>query len=159
MLKFIAWRIAQLPLILAVIYLITFLLVWVAPGSPFGNPERKLDPAAEKRLREQFHADSIPQFLAYYPKQIIEHGDLGPSMNYHGWSVNDVLRYSLPVSLALGLLAMFIATIGGCMLGVMAALRKGGLVDYLSVALALVGISVPSFVVAALLLLIFADVL
>jgi oligopeptide transport system permease protein len=157
MLKFLAWRIAQLPLILAIIYLITFLLVWVAPGSPFGNPERKLDPAAEKTLREQFHADSITQFLGYYPFQIIRHGDLGPSMNYHGWSVNDVLRYSLPVSLALGLVAMFIAIFGGCALGVTAALRKGGLIDYLSVAMALVGISVPSFVVAALLLLIFAD--
>jgi oligopeptide transport system permease protein len=157
MLKFIAWRVAQLPLILVIIYVITFLLVWVAPGSPFSNPERALDPAAEKSLREQFHANSIPQFLCYYPAQIILHGDLGPSMNYHGWSVNDVLRYSLPVSLALGLVAMFIAIVFGCVLGVMAALNKGGALDYLSVALALVGISVPSFVVAGALLVIFAD--
>ncbi len=156
MLKFIAWRIAQLPLILAIIYLITFLLVWVAPGSPFGNPERKLDPAAEKSLREQFHAESIPQFLGYYPWRLL-HGDLGPSMNYHGWSVNDVLRYSLPVSVALGLVAMFIAIVVGCALGVTAALRKGGVIDFLSVALALVGISVPSFVVAAVLLRVFGD--
>ena len=85
-------------------------------GSPFGNPERKLDPAAEKSLREQFHAESIPQFLGYYPWRLL-HGDLGPSMNYHGWSVNDVLRYSLPVSVALGLVAMFIAIVVGCAWG------------------------------------------
>jgi len=47
MLNVIAWRLLQFPLILGVIYLITFLFVWVAPGSPFGQSERKLNPIAE----------------------------------------------------------------------------------------------------------------
>ena len=55
--RFIAWRIAQLPLILAVIYLITFALVWLAPGSPYGNTERPLSEAAKDDLRR----DSMPR--------------------------------------------------------------------------------------------------
>jgi len=87
MVKFIAWRIAQLPLILAAIYLITFLLVWVAPGSPFmPGGERKLDPTVEKMLKEQFHSQSLGAFLRYYPARALR-GDLGPSMYYNGWSV------------------------------------------------------------------------
>jgi oligopeptide transport system permease protein len=129
----------------------------VVPGSPFADPDRKLDPAAEKSLRQEFHADSALRFLTYYPKQIILHADLGPSLSYHGWSVNDVLRYSLPVSVALGLLAIFIAAVAGCAIGVIAAVSRGGILDYFSLAVALVGISVPSFVVAGVLLAVFSD--
>jgi oligopeptide transport system permease protein len=157
MIKFIAWRIAQLPLILAVIYLITFLLVWVAPGTPFGNNERKIDPAVQKALEHQFHADHWYRFLTYYPAQILLHGDLGPSMAYPGWSVNQVLASSFPVSVALGLFAMLIAAILGCGIGVTAALHRGGALDYLSLAIALIGISLPAFVVAGMLLVIFSD--
>jgi oligopeptide transport system permease protein len=157
MIRFIAWRIAQLPLILAVIYLITFLLVWVAPGSPFapGNG-RNLDPSVENALREQFHAQSIGSFLTYYPVHALQ-GDLGPSMYYNGWTVNDVLRYSLPVSMTLGFFAMWIALVGGCALGVAAALWRDTPFDFLALAVALLGISLPGFVVAGLLLTIFSD--
>jgi oligopeptide transport system permease protein len=155
--RFIAWRIVEFPLVLAVIYLITFMLAWVIPGSPFGNTERKLDPAAEKALRMQFHADSAAKFLEFYPQQILLHGDLGPSLSYQGFSVNDILREALPVSITLGLFAILIAMVVGCAVGVMAALRRNGLVDVASLAMALVGISLPSFVVAGLLLAIFSD--
>lgn len=157
MTRFIAWRIAQLPLIMAVIYLITFLLVWVVPGTPFGQTERKLPAAAEASLRAQFHAQSVLGFLGYYPARLIFHGDLGPSLSYEGWSVNDVLRYSLPVSITLGLCAMLIAMVGGCAIGVFGALRRGGMFDYLSLGVALIGISLPPFVVAGVLLAIFSD--
>jgi ABC-type dipeptide/oligopeptide/nickel transport system permease component len=73
--------------------------------------------------------------------------------------VNDVLRYSLPVSVALGLEAIFIATVVGCVVGVTAAVHRRGFLDYCSLALALVGISVPSFVIAGLLLVVFSDLL
>jgi ABC-type dipeptide/oligopeptide/nickel transport system permease component len=159
MFKFLAWRIAQLPLILAVIYLVTFCLVWVVPGSPFENTERKLDPAAEKSLRSQFHAESWQSFLVYYPGHIITHLDLGPSLAYPGFSVNDILLASLPVSIALGLVAIVIAAVAGSAIGVTAALRRGGLLDFAGLALALVGISLPGFVVAGLLLAVFCDLL
>lgn len=156
MTKFILWRVAQFPLILAIIYIITFLLAWAAPGSPFDRPDRKLDPIAEKQLREQFHADHWYKFLAYYPLQMIR-GDLGPSMEYKGWSVNDVLRDSLPISITLGLFAMAIALVIGSFIGALAAVRRGGAFDYTSLIAALAGISLPGFVVAGLLIAVFSD--
>jgi oligopeptide transport system permease protein len=157
MLKFIAWRLAQLPLILAVIYLLTFLLAWVAPGSPFDpNSDRKLDPKVLEQLQTEFHADRWYKFLGYYPVQMLK-GDLGPSMSYLGWSVGDVLKASLPVSVTLGLAALVIATAVGCGVGVLAAVRRGGLFDVASLALALAGISLPGFVAAGLLLAVFCD--
>jgi oligopeptide transport system permease protein len=157
MIRFIAWRLAQFPLILAIIYLLTFLLAWVAPGTPFGNNERKLDPKVEQQLEAQFHYQSSWDFLRYYPWRIIRHGDLGPSMSYQGWSVDDVLRYSLPVSVTLGIFGLTIAVIVGCFIGVLAAVRRGGFFDFASLAIALIGISLPSFIAAGLLLAVFSD--
>jgi oligopeptide transport system permease protein len=159
MARFIFWRIAQLPLVLAIIYLITFALVWLAPGSPYGNNDRVLSPAALADLQERFHAKSWEQFLRYYPTQIILHGDLGPSLAYEGWTVNDILRYSLPVSVTLGLLSILIALIAGSFIGVTAALRRDGILDFVSLAIALLGVSVPAFVVAGLLIVLFSQVL
>ena len=155
MAKFILWRIVQLPLILAVIYLITFLLAWVAPGSPFTN-ERNIDPVALEQLKQQFHADKWYKFLGYYPLQMLE-GNLGPSMAYKGWSVNDILKTALPVSVVLGLLAMAIALVFGSFIGALAAVRRGGVFDYMSLVVALIGISLPGFVIAGVLIAGFSD--
>ncbi|MGN6626556.1 MAG: ABC transporter permease [Tepidisphaeraceae bacterium] len=156
MIKLIAYRTLQLPLILAIIYVITYLLVWVAPGSPFAG-ERNIDPAVEASLKHDFHADSAWQFLGYYPWQIIRHGNFGASMQYKEWSVNDIIRASLPISVILGMFAMGIATVLGVGIGTLAGVRRGGLLDWLSLSVALIGISVPSFVVAALLLMLSAS--
>src|SRR5258706_5554166 len=150
-LKLIAFRLAQFPLILAVIYLLTFYLVWVAPGSPFTN-ERNVDKAVLESLKRKFHADSAWTFLAYYPKNVIV-GDFGPSFVHKEWSVADIIRSSLPVSVALGLFAMLIAVPFGVGIGTMAAVNRGGALDWISLVIALVGISVPGFVVAAVLLM------
>jgi oligopeptide transport system permease protein len=155
MLRFIAVRILQLPLILAVIYVLTFALAWMAPGSPFEG-DRKLDPAVVERLKRQFHAEKWYTFLAYYPRNVLRHGDFGPSMEYKEWSVNDVVKSSLPVSVSLGLMALAIATVAGVAAGVLAAVRRGGPFDMASLVVALVGISLPSFVTAGVLLLVFA---
>ena len=157
MTRFIAWRIAQLPLILAVIYVITFALVWIAPGSPYENPDRPLSEAAKADLKTRFHAQSWEQFLGYYPWQIVRHGDFGPSLSYEGWTVNDILASALPVSMSLGLVAIWIALIFGSAAGVTAALRRGGLLDLTSLAIALVGVSLPAFVVAGLLIAVFSE--
>jgi oligopeptide transport system permease protein len=156
MLKFLAWRIAQFPLILAIIYLITFFFVWVAPGSPFGQGERQLNKDALAALEMKFHARSAAEFLRYYPQNIILHGDFGPSMQYAEWSVNDILKSALPISVALGLFALVIGTIVGVGVGTLAAVHRGGMFDWTSLAIVLTGISLPSFVSAALLLSIFA---
>jgi oligopeptide transport system permease protein len=155
MTRFIVWRIIQFPIVLAVIYLATFLLVWVAPGSPF-EPEKNVDPIVIRELKEQYHADTALHFLEYYPVRMFE-GDFGPSMSYQGWSVGSVLRTSLPISITLGLFALTIATLGGCTLGTLAAVRRGGVTDVLSVLVTLVGVSLPGFVAAGVLLAIFSD--
>jgi oligopeptide transport system permease protein len=157
MAKFIAWRVIQLPFILAVVYLITFALVWIVPGSPYENNDRALSEAAKNDLKTRFHAQSWEQFLTYYPWQIIRHGDLGPSLSYEGWTVNDILKSSLPVSMAIGLVGILIALVFGSAAGVTAALRRGGPMDFLSLALALVGISLPAFVVAGLMIVVISS--
>ena len=154
--KFILWRLVQFPLILGVIYLITFLLAWVAPGSPFDQTERKMDPVVREQLARQFHAEHWYTFLGYYPLKMLQ-GDLGPSMAYKGWTVNDILRVSLPVSVTLGLLAMAIALVVGSFVGALAAVWQGGPFDYASLFFALIGISLPGFVVAGVLIVVFSD--
>jgi oligopeptide transport system permease protein len=156
MLKFILYRLIQFPLILMVIYVVTFMLVWVAPGTPFGNTERKIDPKVLQQLQAQYHADHWYTFLAYYPMRML-HGDMGPSLSYLGWSVGDVLKASFPVSITLGLAALMIAIVVGSAVGVLAAVKRGGAFDAVSLAAALAGISMPGFVVSGILLVIFSD--
>jgi len=155
MLRFITVRLLQFPLILGVIYFVTFALAWLAPGSPFEG-ERKLNPAVVERLKREFHAEKWYTFLGYYPRNILLTGNFGPSFEYPEWSVNDVVRHSLPVSVSLGLMALVIAVIVGVAAGVMAAVRRGGPFDLASLGVGLVGISLPSFVTAGVLLLAFA---
>src|SRR5687767_3884855 len=153
--KVILWRLAQFPLILGVIYLLTFLLAWVAPGDPFQG-ERNMDPVALENLKQRFHADSPWKFLAFYPWRIIRHGDLGPSLQYREWSVNDIIEASLPVSVSLGLGALPIGLIVGVGLGTLAAVKRGVVLDWTSLSIPLVGVILPSFVTAALLLMLAA---
>ena len=157
MASYILRRLIQFPLILAIIYLVTFLLAWVAPGSPFDRNERKVPQAVLDSLANQYHARHWYQFLAYYPGRVLFHGDFGPSMAYQGWSVNDILESALPVSVTLGLLGLCIATLGGSFIGTLAAIRRDGPFDYASLALALVGVSLPGFVAAGLLVTVFSD--
>src|SRR5262245_49390680 len=156
MLRFIAGRLLQFPLILVVIYLTTFFLAWVAPGSPFERTDRKLPPLALQSLKEKFHAETWYSFLAWYPYRIIVHGDLGPSLNYPERTVNQIIKEHLPVSIALGATAVVFAVIGGVSIGTLAAVRRNGPLDWLSLNVALIGISVPSFVAASILIAIFA---
>jgi oligopeptide transport system permease protein len=151
MMKFLAYRLLQFPLILGIIYVLTFLLAWVAPGNPFAG-ERVMDPVVEQSLKERFHADSPGEFLAWYPWQIITKGDFGWSMQYREWSVNDILWTALPVSVTLGLFAMTIAVLVGVGVGTLAAVRRGGVLDWASLSISLIGISLPTFVTAAILL-------
>ena len=140
--KVILWRLLQL----------TFLLAWVAPGDPFAN-ERTMDPIVVQNLKERFHADSAWKFLAFYPYNIVFHGDFGESMQYRGWSLNDIIGTSLPGSVTLGLCALVIAVLVGVGVGTMAAVKRGGTLDWTSLSIVLIGISLPSFVTAALLLM------
>jgi len=149
--KFILFRVLQFPLILAVIYLLTFALAWWAPGNPFAN-ERKLDPLVEAELKRRFHAETPWGFLTHHGAEVATKFNFGPSMAYPERTVNELIAEALPVSLTLGLFAMMIAVPVGVGIGVMSAVRRGGLIDWVGLSVALVGICVPSFVIASLLL-------
>jgi oligopeptide transport system permease protein len=153
-LRFIVFRILQFPLILAIIYFVTFLLCWVAPGSPFQRTERPLSPAVERRLRMEYHAETWHGFLLYYPTRMIR-GDFGPSFT-EDRRVSEIIAERLPISAVVGLLAMLIAISAGTLIGTTAAVYRERPPDWMSLAVALIGVSLPSFVVAALLRAIFA---
>lgn len=153
--KFLFWRLVQFPIILATIYLVAFVLVWIVPGSPLAT-ERVRD-AESMRLRlAAFHADTWQGFLTYYPWNIVTKLDFGPSMRNPAFSVGDVIAQGLPVSATVGFFALSIAVLVGVSVGTLSAVRRDGIIDWSGIALAVIGISIPSFVIAAVLLLVFA---
>lgn len=152
--KLLLYRLLQFPLILAVIYIVTLGLAWVAPGSPFEG-ERNMNPQALAQLKERFRADSFFGFLTFYPVQIVTRLDFGPAMSLPGQQVSELIGQRLPRSLALGAIALAIATVVGTIVGTLAAVYRGKTFDWSSMVFTLVGISMPGFVVAGVLSLIF----
>ena len=155
MLKFIIKRIcASIPTRLVLIT-VSFFLMRLAPGSPFTG-ERNLPPAVMANIEAKYHLND-PMYLQYfhYLKQLAQ-GDLGPSFKYKDFSVNELLAQSLPVSAELGFYAFLIAAIFGMFIGIIAALKQNSWLDYSLMSGAMTGIVVPSFVMAPVLVLVFA---
>lgn len=132
-----------------------FFLMRVAPGGPF-DQERTLEPSVMANLNATFGLDE-PLHVQYwmYLKNLAQ-GDMGPSFVYRDFKVHELLGSGLPVSIQLGLSALVLAFVVGAMLGCIAALRQNSWVDYLVISVATFGITVPNFVVAPVLALIFA---
>jgi len=131
-----------------------FFMMRVAPGGPF-DQERTLEPTVMANLEAAFHLDKPlwEQYLRYLGN--LARGDLGPSFIYRDFTVTELLAAGLPVSMALGGLALLVAALAGGLLGCIAALRQNSWVDYAVIATATFGITVPNFVVAPLLALVF----
>jgi oligopeptide transport system permease protein len=148
---------ATVPTLLVLVTLVFFLLR-AAPGGPFDD-ERALPPEVQAQVAAAYHLDEPlwQQFGRYLGG--LARGDLGPSFQYPGRSVNELIAAGFPVSLQLGLAAMVLALPLGCGLGIAAALRRGTLADHGLMTLAMTGLSIPNFVVAPLLVLAFALVL
>jgi oligopeptide transport system permease protein len=142
-------------LTLLVIATVSFFLLRAAPGGPF-DADRDVDPTIRAAQERKFGLDrSLPvQYLAYM-RDLLLKADLGPSSQYPGMSVNEIIAASLPPSLVLGGLALLIAMGLGIPVGALAGARSGGLQDRAISALAAVGVSVPNFVLGALLLFVF----
>lgn len=102
----------------------------------------------------QFHADTWHGFLRYYPWRAL-HGDFGPSMKNQEFTVQELIGRRLPVSASVGFIALAIAVAVGVTIGTLSAVKRDGLLDWAGVGITLIGISVPSFVVASLMLLLF----
>jgi oligopeptide transport system permease protein len=146
-----------IPTILLVIA-IAFLMVHAAPGGPF-DAERVLPPEIERNVERAYHLDEpLPKQFVRYLGGVLR-GDLGPSYRYRDYTVSELIANALPVSMRLGALAMLLALASGIAAGVLAALRKNTLLDRLVTGFAMIGISVPVFVVAPLMVLVFAVLL
>ncbi|MEM8758226.1 MAG: ABC transporter permease [Planctomycetota bacterium] len=187
MLGLILRRLAQLPVILLVIYTITLALAWAIPGNPLENPDGRQPPAAVvEAMKRQYNLDSFPTFYTSYltsatgldyaadlvsgdlaeqreqaeavgvapPTRFVF--DLGPSLTYDDWRVNEIIAGALPVSVVLGFAAILIALGIGLLAGVIGAVKPNSFADLATLVVALVGISLPSFVVGTLLLIVFA---
>lgn len=143
-----------IPTLLLVVVL-AFLLVHAAPGGPF-DAERVLPPEIEANINAFYHLDEpLPQQFVRYLSNLVR-GDLGPSYRYRDYTVSELIAGALPVSMLLGSLAMLLAVIVGIGAGTIAALRQNSIVDRVVMAFAMIGISVPIFVVAPLLVLLLA---
>lgn len=156
MLRFIFRRLlVTIPTVLVVIS-ITWVLIKLAPGN-FYSGEKRLPPAIEKNIREKYGLDK-PWYQQYGKTMwtIVRHLDFGTSLRYEGQSVNTIIKRSLPVSAAVGILAYLLALIVGITVGSIAALKQNTRWDYSSMALAMLGISVPNFVLGPVLVLIFS---
>jgi oligopeptide transport system permease protein len=148
-----------LPLF-AVLIFVSVQLMFMVPGSPFAS-ERN---TTEEIRRQQEELYGIPEksplgaakFYVRYVKALVVDGTLGPSIHVQGRSVTEVLLPAIPVSLTLGLLALLIATGLGLFLGIRSGLKPNTLTDYGSMGFAILGVSLPSFVIGALLMIVFS---
>jgi len=148
-------RLASLPVVLFCVVTITFFLIRLSPGGPFDS-ERKIPEAIEKQLLAKYKLDGpILQQYGGYLKDLL-HGDLRLSTKYRNRSVNEILEQTLPVTLTLGVTALLIAVTTGIWLGAFAAARPGTFAEGSALALTLLAISLPSFVLGPLLILIFS---
>ena len=146
-----------LGLIPTLLMLITvaFFLIRVAPGGPF-DAEKTLPPEIQANLNAKYHLDEplLQQYFRYLGQ--VATLDFGPSFQYKDWTVNELIAQGFPVSLTVGLTAIVLAFIVGTMLGIAAALRQNSAVDYTLMGFAMLGISIPNFVIAPILILLLA---
>jgi len=173
MIGLVARRLLQLPLILLAVYTITFFLAWSLPGEAVLKDEgRAKSQAIIDAMNKRYNLDAPEVFYVQYlfdatgarwtaskfsdkvrsPDYVF---DLGPSFRHEDWTVNEIIGSSLPVSMVLGLSAILIATVIGTVAGVLGALKPNTWLDHSTLALALIGISLPSFVIGTILLIVF----
>lgn len=146
-----------IPTLLAV-YTITFILIHATPGGPWDS-DKPLSPEAKAALDKAYGLDKPlwAQYLDYLWKFV--HGDFGPSFVQRNRDVADIVRDFFPVSIKLGLVAIALAAIVGVTTGTISAVKQNTPLDYFATFGAIIGISVPSYVIASLLILLFATTL
>jgi oligopeptide transport system permease protein len=161
----VAYRWASLPVLRRVTFIVpslvflifvTTLLMYLAPGNPFAH-ERVSTPRVEAALRAHYGVpESAVEFFEIYMRRLIVEGSLGPSIKVQERSVEALIAPALPVSLALGALGLTFAVALGLLLGVTAGLRPNSWADYAGMGLSMIGISLPNFVIGAVLAIVFA---
>ncbi|GAB6276672.1 MAG: ABC transporter permease subunit [Rectinema sp.] len=153
--RYIIRRFLSLIPTIFVIITLSFFLIRFAPGGPFSS-EKNVPEQVIQNLMKKYHMDEplFKQYLSYMGD--ILHGDLGPSFRYRDSTVNELIGQSLPNSMLLGTIALVLATVAGIAVGIISALKQNHWQDYTFMSIAVVGISVPLFVVGPILQLVFA---
>ncbi|MCP3662029.1 MAG: oligopeptide ABC transporter permease OppB [Gammaproteobacteria bacterium] len=137
-----------------IIITVAFFLIRTAPGGPF-DKERTVPPEVQANLNAVYHLDDpLWQQYIYYLKNVVQ-GDFGPSFQYRDFSVTELIGTGFPTSLTLGGIAILLALVLGATLGSIAALYQNSKIDYAVMATAMTGITIPNFVMAPLLTLVF----
>lgn len=154
MIKYIFKRIFYSFLTLIILVALTFFMMRLLPGDPFIG-QKAIPETTLKALNEKYGLDKPmwQQLLIYFGN--VFRGDLGISIHYNR-SVNDIIRQAFPYSFDLGIRALIFATVMGILLGIIAAVKRGTHWDTLSMFLAIIGVSVPGFIVGSLLQYFFA---
>ncbi|MGG1514888.1 ABC transporter permease [Paenibacillus oryzisoli] len=151
MVKFILRRFLYALITLWLIASFTFVLMKNLPGNPLGEGAEKIPKATRDMLMKQYGLDKPlwQQYLTFLNNII--HGDLGASFQFPAHKVTDIIKQAFPASLELGLIAIVIAIVVGLVLGIIAALNHNKAGDYTAMFIAIVGVSIPSFVLGPLL--------
>ena len=155
MITYIARRLLQAIPTLWLVATATFVLLRIAPGGPFDD-EKPVSPEIKAQIEAHYGLDEplLVQYFQFFGN--ILRGDLGPSYKYAGWDVQEIIAQSFPVSLELGLWALLLALIIGIPIGSIAALRHKKSTENILMGIAAVGICLPSFVIAPILILVFS---
>lgn len=158
MIAFLVRRLVALLFTLWVVFTVSFLLMRAVPGGPYSG-ERNLPPEIEQNIKQRYRLD-LPLVQQYVIELAnVARGDLGLSIRLQDFTVNQVITQGLPISAALGILALGFAVALGLSAGIVSALYRGTLADWLLMSLATIGIALPSFVIAGLAIMLFVFVI
>ena len=141
---------------LVLLIFVTTMLMYMAPGNPFASEKQTTQQALMAKAKKFKVEDNAYDYFMTYMDGLIRDGSMGLAVKVEGRTVNQLLLPALPVSMTLGLLALIIAVALGLVLGIRAGIRPNSFADYSSMGLAMVGISLPNFVIGAAFLIVFS---
>ena len=144
-------RFFQGILVLFVLFTVTFFLIKALPGGPFKSAEKAIPEHIRTKIEAYYGLDQPVQVQYFRQLKNIVKGDPGLSLRLEGREVTEIIAQAFPVSVRLGIAAMLIAICIGIPLGVIAAWKKNTLIDYSAMAVAMIGICIPAFVIGPLL--------
>ncbi len=155
MVKYIAKRLVMMLAAMLAIIVLTFCLMHAVPGGPFTS-DRRVVPEVEAALNEKYGLnESLPVQLLNYMKGLVRF-DFGPSYKYTGKTVNEFIEQGFPVSGKIGLITVVFVLLAAIPMGIFAAVKNGKWQDMVVMAVATIGVTIPSFVIASLLIYVFA---
>lgn len=152
MTRFLLWRLGWMAITLWVVFTASFFLMKAVPGGPLDR-ERALDPQIEENLKARYHLDE--PLVQQYVRELgnVLRGDLGVSYRLADFRVNEIIAQGFPISASLGIVALGFALVLGLSAGIVSAVRRGSAADVGLMAAATVGIALPNFVIAGILII------